>query len=305
MPWTLSGWMSRSCCSRCTAPPLQAVQVQGHLPERWQAELGVAWMQGVGLQSTSSHHSEEYRETGRPAALWLTLLSPLPPSTLSSLGSLLSPATPGPATCYYWGSSHYKMFDGTVLSLHRPGCRQTLVTDPLANSIRVEAESDLQDNLILHLLLEADHYRVEVVGGRPTVTIGGRTLAVPGVHQGVTMQLAGLWLVLEVQGLGITLVWDTKDFLMITADGPLWDHTAGLCGSLNGNPYNDFAMGDGSSSHGVGAWVESWTSATTQPGPDGRPGSNMCEGGTPEHPCTPGSEEGERATQFCRSLLDR
>ena len=111
--------------------------------------------------------------------------------------------------------------------------------------------------------------------------------------------------VLEVQGLGITLVWDTKDFLMITADGPLWDHTAGLCGSLNGNPYNDFAMGDGSSGPGVGAWVESWTSPNTQPGPDGRPGSSMCEGGRPEHPCTPGSEEGERATRFCRNLLER
>ena len=33
--------------------------------------------------------------------------------------------------------------------------------------------------------------------------------------------------------------------LLITADGPLWGRTAGLCGSLNGNPYDDFALPDG------------------------------------------------------------
>ena len=39
-------------------------------------------------------------------------------------------------SCYYWGGSHYKMFDGTIMSLS-PGCGHVLVTEPRNNMIKI------------------------------------------------------------------------------------------------------------------------------------------------------------------------
>ena len=112
----------------------------------------------------------------------------------------------------------------------------------------------------------------------------------------------------------------SQDMFLITADGPLWGRTAGLCGSLNGNPYDDFAAPDGMprwlkmvgcqlvavsvtaefifcphqqlppsgpdcipSSHGVAGWVESWTGEDL-----GSKGSTCVSSGSTAHPCVPG-----------------
>ena len=105
---------------------------------------------------------------------------------------------------------------------------------------------------------------------------------------------AGGWLVLEVSGLGLSLAWDLRDFLIITAEGPLWNRTAGLCGSLSGNPYDDFSLAEGGVGQGVASWVDSWTEETGQ-----------CDAGQSGHPCTQGSAEADQATAFCRILLSR
>lgn len=268
-------------------------QLQGSTPARWAAELGLIWLPGSGLQAPHSQH--QYREPGQAEVLWLTLLSPLPPGPLAALSALQPSVPEAPSTCYFWGGSHYRMFDGSVLSLSRPGCTHTLVSEPLAGSVTVEAEVVGPGALVLHLTLETEQFRLEGAGGRAVVTQGASSLAVPGRHGGVTLQQAGAWLLVEVQGLGLRLVWDTKDFLMITAEGPLWGRTAGLCGSASGNPYDDFSTADGSASSGVGSWVESWEAE-----------SEECGGGGGEtHPCMPGSQTANQATAFCRKLLDR
>ena len=124
------------------------------MTERWEAELGLVWQPGVGLHQPGSQVSGQYRQPDRPGALWVSLLSPLPPSYLAALSSLLPAPSPGPGTCYYWGGSHYRylpthtsqpplcarMFDGTVASLGRPGCRHTLVWEPLAGSVKLQVE---------------------------------------------------------------------------------------------------------------------------------------------------------------------
>ena len=39
-----------------------------------------------------------------------------------------------------------------------------------------------------------------------------KRVIVDGRHEGVTLQMAGQWLLLEVQGLGLRLAWDLKVF---------------------------------------------------------------------------------------------
>ena len=45
---------------------------------------------------------------------------------------------------------------------------------------------------------------------------------------------------------------------MISADAILWGRTTGLCGSLNGNPYDDFKTYTGEDSRGLADFVQSW-----------------------------------------------
>ena len=45
---------------------------------------------------------------------------------------------------------------------------------------------------------------------------------------------------------------------MISADATLWGRTTGLCGSLNGNPYDDFKTYTGEDSRGLADFVQSW-----------------------------------------------
>ena len=66
--------------------------------------------------------------------------------------------------------------------------------------------------------------------------------------------MVGDWLVLESEGLGLILRWDLQDRLALTAEPGLWNRTAGLCGSLTGNPYDD--LGEAA---GLAAWLDRWT----------------------------------------------
>ena len=89
---------------------------------RWEAELGLVWLPGVGLHQPGSQVSGQYRQPDRPGALWLSLLSPLPPSYLGALSSLLPAPSPGPGTCYYWGGSHYRYLPPLHSHPSVPGC---------------------------------------------------------------------------------------------------------------------------------------------------------------------------------------
>ena len=115
-----------------------------------------------------------------------------------TIRTVTTPTTsPSAGTCYFFGGSHYRTFDGSLISFTRPGCRHTLVSEPLTDSLRVESQARIvkltrmaktttapqtlpTGGLVVYLSLDTDHYRLEVVNGRPVVTLAGASLAVPG-----------------------------------------------------------------------------------------------------------------------------
>ena len=54
---------------------------------------------------------------------------------------MLTMPSPSTGTCYFFGGSHHRTFDGSIVSFTRPGCRHTLVSEPLTDSLRVETQA--------------------------------------------------------------------------------------------------------------------------------------------------------------------
>ena len=78
---------------------------------------------------------------------------------------------------------------------------------------------------------------------------------------------------------------------MITLSSVLWERTLGLCGSLSGNPYDDFRSVSGERLGGLSEFVESWS-------------AGQCQASV-SPPCQPGSQTELRAAQFCQKMLER
>ena len=58
--------------------------------------------------------------------------------------------SPSAGTCYFFSGSHYRTFDGSIVSFNRPGCRHTLVSEPLTDSLRVGTQArEVKTNSIL------------------------------------------------------------------------------------------------------------------------------------------------------------
>ena len=84
---------------------------------------------------------------------------------------------------------------------------------------------------------------------------------------------------------------------MISLSSVLWERTLGICGSLSGNPYDDYRSSAGERLEGLSDFVSSWSLTEAQ-----------CLSSSPApvtHPCQPGSTTDRLATQFCQKMLER
>ena len=57
--------------------------------------------------------------------------------------------SPSAGTCYFFGGSHHRTFDGSIVSFKRPGCRHTLVSEPLTDSLRLETQASQINQLTM------------------------------------------------------------------------------------------------------------------------------------------------------------
>lgn len=119
-----------------------------------------------------------------------------------------------------------------------------------------------------------------------------QSLAIPGFYDGMIFEVVGDWIFIEAQGLGLKLHWNSKDYLVITVSASLWDKTVGLCGTLSGNPYDDFMSDERNRIDSLPKFVESWTMNKQE-----------CETSLP-HPCkSSDSNLNHEASQFCKKML--
>ena len=193
------------------------------------------------------------------------------------------------------------MFDGTVLSVPTT-CGHVLVSEQRDNLFRISATfqncTTIKCQLSLHIRVEDDEFIMENTNEKLILTNEENSLSLPGYHSGMLFETVGNWLFVEAQSLGFKLYWDRHNYLVVKLDGQMWGRTSGLCGSLSGNPYDDYQDVEGKSASGLSNFVESWTLDEHE--------CNSLNGQliSVQHPCQIlGTEANNDATKFCSNML--
>ena len=144
----------------CLLTGISPIQTQ------WKDELGKRWILGKGLIESSIEQNvlksdmslNEYKQFVRASGLWMSFNQDLSftDEKFKKLDSLCSSGINNPrgrqfcplallnllyliivgGSCSYWAGSHYKMLDGTILSLPA-GCGHTLVSEPRDNTMKI------------------------------------------------------------------------------------------------------------------------------------------------------------------------
>lgn len=70
-------------------------------------------------------------------------------------------------------------------------------------------------------------------------------MTIPVQIMGLRVTKLGLAYKISLELIGVTLNWDSEKLVHIEATAALFNRTAGLCGTLDQDPANDFASKDG------------------------------------------------------------
>ena len=133
--------------------------------------------------------------------------------------------------------------------------------------------------------------------GLAEVIFNGQSIAVPGLYNGLVFEKVQDWIFIEGQGVGFSIRWNINGFLVITLSPVLWGRTLGLCGSLSGNPYDDYRSASGERLPGLAHFIESWSLRGEQ--------CSSSTASSQSQPCQPGSELELQAGEFCQEMLER
>lgn len=72
-----------------------------------------------------------------------------------------------------------------------------------------------------------------------------KQMAVPMQIMGLRITKVGLTHKISLELIGLTIYWDAQRIINIEATAALFNRTAGLCGTLDQDPSNDFTSKDG------------------------------------------------------------
>ncbi|XP_029909386.1 mucin-2 [Myripristis murdjan] len=147
--------------------------------------------------------------------------------------------------CSTWGREHFKTFDGDVYQF--PGlCEYNLASD---------CHGSYQEFSV--------HMKRKMAGGNPTVsyvvvtisdlsfhltknltTVNGQSINLPYYKAGVQLEQNAVYIKLQAK-VGIVVMWNRDDAVMVELDSDYTNRTCGLCGDFNGVPvYNEFIHND-------------------------------------------------------------
>ncbi|KAG8236359.1 hypothetical protein J437_LFUL016579, partial [Ladona fulva] len=172
---------------------------------------------------------------------------------------------PRSGSCFTWGNSHYKTFDGKVFDF-TSSCLYTLVRDALDNTFSVSiSNSKGCDSLHgcyrnITIFLEEREYVLAIDGmGDAIMALNGfQRIAIPSKTRDFTVESLGNLIILNLHSCGVTIKWNTKDFVQVDVTEKMWNKTAGLCGRIDGRAGNDLENIDGSTPSSILEFANSW-----------------------------------------------
>ncbi|EFN85665.1 Hemocytin [Harpegnathos saltator] len=221
--------------------------------------------------------------------------------TLNTMIVKANPSTK-PKICFTWGGAHYKTFDDkiysfdsncphvffretqddvcTILTLNTPGCKTT----------------NGRCFKIVKLFVDDKEYTLaNDETGLPTFSSKKRLLPIPAYLPGLRVDKSAHFILVSLDSLGIKLKWDGSMLLQIEASENMWNKTAGLCGTINDDPGDDFLTKSGTRTKNIGTLADSWRVDNIEETCD--------EPSKTQHACEVKNEFAQDALNFCTELL--
>ncbi|XP_017664934.1 PREDICTED: mucin-2 [Lepidothrix coronata] len=154
----------------------------------------------------------------------------------------------GHYVCSTWGNDHFKTFDGDIYQF--PGvCEYNFVSDcsdsyaEFSVHIQRALNSDNHPEIQYILVKIKD---ITVYLKPKLVVVDGRIVKTPYYSSGLLIESNDIYTKIYAK-LGMVLMWNQQDALMVELDNKFNNLTCGLCGDYNGIPiYNEFIKGDAS-----------------------------------------------------------
>ncbi|XP_070621293.1 mucin-2 [Erythrolamprus reginae] len=158
----------------------------------------------------------------------------------------------GHFVCSTWGNNHFKTFDGDFYQF--PGvCDYNFASDCRESykefSVHIQREqSDQGHPNIQYVLVTIKDVAIYLT--HKMVTVDERIVKTPYYGSGVLIEMNNIYTKVYAK-VGLILIWNQADALMIELDSKFNNYTCGLCGDYNGQSiYNEF-ISDGLSYNSI------------------------------------------------------
>ncbi|XP_049654923.1 SCO-spondin-like [Accipiter gentilis] len=202
-------------------------------------------------------------------------------------------------TCVATGDPHYVTFDGRAFSF--PGDCEYLLARETTGLFTVTAENVpcgtsgvtctksvvvVMGNTVVHMLRGRD------------VTVNGVSVRPPKIYSGtgLTLERAGLFLLLLLSRLGLAVLWDGGTRVYVRLEPQHRGRVVGLCGNFDGDAENDFASRQGVLEPTADLFGNSWRLSLLCPEVDSADAW---------HPCTESPHRATWARRRCSVLRQR
>ncbi|XP_064309329.1 mucin-2 [Phalacrocorax carbo] len=151
----------------------------------------------------------------------------------------------GHYVCSTWGNNHFKTFDGDIYQF--PGiCEYNFASDcrdPYKEfSVHIQRALDSNDHpKIQYILVTIKDLMIYL--RQKLAVVDGQIVKTPYYSSGVLIESNDIYIKVYAK-LGLVVIWNQEDALMVEVDSKFNNRMCGLCGDYNGVPiYNEFING--------------------------------------------------------------
>ncbi|XP_014469310.1 PREDICTED: hemocytin isoform X2 [Dinoponera quadriceps] len=207
-----------------------------------------------------------------------------------------------PKTCFTWGGTHYKTFDDKIYSFDSDcphvllrETRDDVCTILISNAPGCRTTGGRCSRIVKLFVHDKEYSLASDETGISTFFSGKRLLPIPVYLPGLRVDKSAHFTLVSLDSLGVKLKWDGSLLLQIEASESMWNKTAGLCGTMNGDPDDDFLTKSGTHTKSISTLADSWRVSNL--------GETCDDYSNTQHACEVRDDLAQNAFKFCVKLL--